>query len=38
MKKTSLVVLLWAGLNLLAQESENIKEVELGGVEVTAEE
>lgn len=38
MKKTSLVVLLCAGLNLLAQESENIKEVELGGVEVTAEE
>ena len=38
MKKASLVILLCTSLNLSAQENENVKEVELGGVEVTAEE
>lgn len=37
MKKASLVILLCTSLNLSAQESENVKEVELSGVEVTAE-
>ena len=37
MKKASLVILLCTSLNLSAQESENAKEVERSGIEVTAE-
>ena len=37
MKNASLVIVLGTSLNLSAQESENVKEVELSGVEVTAE-